>query len=317
MDVTQLPGNQNTNEQKHGKSDTKCQRLGHVAGFLFAICAVFQHEEERCRQTANDGKKSDGYKVIHGFNYPAMKRCAPSSRFLVVTVAALVVSWGTFSLGQWQLRRAAEKENLQASIMAQSQRKALNASDVAQLDHFELENHRLVSLEGVWQSSKTLFLDNRPMGEKTGFWVYTPLALDGSHRMVLVQRGWVPRDFLDRSKLPVIETPTGRVTVQGRIAPPPSKLYAFNGEDMGQIRQNIDLAALRKETGLSLLEVSVVQTGSPSEGLRRDWPAPDMGVDRHYGYAFQWFALCALAVGLFGWFQVWLPYRSAPKRNQA
>ena len=146
------------------------------------------------------------------------------------------------------------------------------------------------------------------MGDKSGFWVYTPLDLYGSHRVVLVQRGWVPRDFLNRAKLPKIETPTGRVRVQGRIAPPPSKLYAFKGEDLGQIRQNIDLEVLRKETGLPLLDLSIVQTGPASEGLQRDWPAPNLGVDRHYGYAFQWFALCALTVGLFGWFQIFLPY---------
>ena len=43
-----------------------------------------------------------------------------------------------------------------------------------------------------------------------------------------------------------------------------------------------------------------------SEGLQRDWDAPDTGVDKHHGYAFQWFALCALLVGLYAWFQ-WVP----------
>ncbi|MCY7369684.1 MAG: hypothetical protein LH479_02135, partial [Polaromonas sp.] len=36
----------------------------------------------------------------------------------------------------------------------------------------------------------------------------------------------------------------------------------------------------------------------------RDWPAPNVGVEKHYGYAFQWFGLCALTVVLYGWFQV-------------
>lgn len=232
---------------------------------------------------------------------------------MVVTIAAIAVAWVTFSLGQWQLRRAAEKEHLQMAIMVQSQRAVLGTSDVAQMRDFFGNNHRRVSLTGVWRTANTLFLDNRPMGDKTGFWVYTPLALDGSDQVVLVQRGWVPRDFVDRTKLPKVQTPNGRVTVQGRIAPPPSKLYAFRGEDLGQIRQNIDVDALRQETGLQLLAASVVQIGSPSEGLLRDWPAPDLGVDRHYGYAFQWFALFALVIGLFVWYQVVVPYRRSLK----
>ena len=242
-----------------------------------------------------------------------MKRRMRSSRFWVVTAAAIIVAWSTFALGHWQLRRAASKEFHQASILAQSQRAVLNASDIVGIKQFEPEYYRLVSLQGVWQGAKTLFLDNRPMGEKVGFWVYTPLALADSNRVVLVQRGWVPRDFLDRTKLPVVETPSGLVNVRGRIAPPPSKLYAFKGDDLGQIRQNIDLSGMREESGLSLLEMSVVQTGTPSEGLRRDWSAPDLGVDRHFGYAFQWFALCALTVGLYAWFQVFLPYRQKTK----
>ncbi|RYF40875.1 MAG: SURF1 family protein, partial [Comamonadaceae bacterium] len=88
-----------------------------------------------------------------------------------------------------------------------------------------------------------------------------------------------------------------------------SKLYEFDGAAQGRIRQNLDLAAFGAETGLSLLPVSLLQTGAASEGLLRDWPASNTGVDKHYGYAFQWFALCALLVGLYAWFQVFLPRR--------
>ena len=75
------------------------------------------------------------------------------------------------------------------------------------------------------------------------------------------------------------------------------------------------MAAFRLETGLPLLEVSLLQTGAPSEGLMREWTAPNLGVDKHYGYAFQWFGLFALVVGLYVWFQIILPFR-APLRAQ-
>jgi len=42
--------------------------------------------------------------------------------------------------------------------------------------------------------------------------------------------------------------------------------------------------------------------------LLRDWPPPATGVDKHYGYAFQWFGLCALIALLFIWFQVARPF---------
>ena len=167
-------------------------------------------------------------------------------------------------------------------------------------------------LEGVWQPAHTVYLDNRPMRGRTGFWVLTPLRLQGSGQVIVVQRGWVPRNFGERTRLPEVATPAGLVTVEGRIAPPPSKLYAFKGVDTGPIRQNLDLAAFRRETGLALLEeVSLLQTGAPSEGLLREWAAPNLGVDKHHGYAFQWFGLSALVVLLYVWYQVILPFRAS------
>jgi surfeit locus 1 family protein len=48
----------------------------------------------------------------------------------------------------------------------------------------------------------------------------------------------------------------------------------------------------------------VVQTDPGSDGLLRDWPEINLGVDTHYGYAAQWFALAVLIVLLYAWFQV-------------
>jgi len=39
----------------------------------------------------------------------------------------------------------------------------------------------------------------------------------------------------------------------------------------------------------------------------REWPRPAVDVQKHYGYAFQWFALCALMAGLYVWFQLVRP----------
>ena len=244
-----------------------------------------------------------------------MTQALRSRRFWWVTLAAVLVAALTFSLGQWQLRRAAQKEGIQTAIDAKNTLPALDARSLAATENIADEVYRKVVLQGVWQSAHTVYLDNRPMSGKTGFWVMTPLALQDTGQVILVQRGWVARDFSDRTRLPEVTTPTGRVTVEGRIAPPPSKLYEFKGADTGSIRQNLDLAAFSLETGLPLLEVSLLQTGAPSEGLIREWAAPNLGVDKHYGYAFQWFGLFALVVGLYVWFQIILPFR-APLRTQ-
>lgn len=230
-------------------------------------------------------------------------------RFWLVTVAALIVAAGTLSLGQWQLRRAAQKEALQTAITQQSKLPGLDNSAFDAAENIVKSTHRPAQLRGVWQADHTVFLDNRTMADKSGFIVVTPLALEGSARVVLVQRGWARRDFINRTRLPDISTPTGTVTVRGRIAPPPSKLYEFKGVESGRIRQNLDMVAFSTETSLPLSPVSLLQIGAASDGLLRDWAAPNLGVEKHYGYAFQWFALCALVVALYVWFQLIHPLR--------
>jgi surfeit locus 1 family protein len=172
---------------------------------------------------------------------------------------------------------------------------------------------RRVDITGLWLAAQTLYLDNRPMNGRPGFWVMTPLQLSGTDKVVLVQRGWIARDFVDRSRLAPVETSAQEVRLQGRMAPAPAKLYAFKGADTGLIRQNLDIGVLAAETGLPLLPVLVLQTGPASEGLQREWAAPNTGIDKHHGYAFQWFGLSALVLGLYVWFQWIIPLRRRSK----
>ena len=236
---------------------------------------------------------------------------ARTRRFWLVTLAAFVGVAATLALGAWQLGRAHDKLALQAAI---EQRKTMApiAQDVLLAAPSPAELlHRPVVLRGTWVARNTVFLDNRQMRGKPGFYVVTPLKLEGSDRAILVERGWVQRNFVEREKLPAVETPAGPVELRGRMAPPPAKLYEFAGAAPGPIRQNLDLAQFRAETGLALLELAVQQTGASSEGLLRDWPEAASGVEKHYGYAFQWWALSGLIAILYAWFQFIAPRRRA------
>ncbi len=233
-------------------------------------------------------------------------------RWLLLTTAALLGVVVTASLGRWQLSRAAQKEALQ-SVMDGQQRKFI-VDGVAMRSTVDVSAlvHQRAQLQGTWVPERTVFLDNRQMNARVGFFVMTPLQLDGGGA-VLVQRGWVPRHFENRTALPDVITPPGVVQVEGRIAPPPSKLYEPGSPALGPIRQNIDLMQFSAESGLALLPVTLQQTGPASEGVLREWPAVNLGVDKHYGYAFQWFGLSALIAGLYLWFQIIRRFISRPK----
>lgn len=247
---------------------------------------------------------------------------APWRRWLIA-LAALAAALATASLGQWQLSRAAEKRAIHDRIEQQRLRTELDNRGYSELADPLAEVQRRVRLSGRWLPEHTVFLDNRPMQGRAGFYVLTPLVLDAPARGVLwVQRGWAPRDRVQPDRLPPVQTPEGTVQVQGRLAAAPSRMFelASRAPQQGEgktasapgesaIRHNLDIEAHAREHRLDVRPGVLLETGDPSQGLRRDWPEIASGVDKHYGYAFQWFGLSALVVLLYVWFQLIAPRR--------
>ncbi len=245
-----------------------------------------------------------------------------AARRWLVLLAAVVAAVSTLRLGFWQLDRAAQKTALQQSIESRSALPELAQADLADsAEAASLLYQRRIRLSGHWLPEATVFLDNRQMDGRPGFFVMTPLRLDtdvGNGKLVWVQRGWVPRDNDVRTRLPAVPTPRHLVEVAGRIAPPPARLFEFDGDETGPIRQNLDLDASARRLGQTVLPLTVLQTESPTDGddgLIRHWPSPTLDVDKHHGYAFQWFALSALITGLFVWFQIFRRWRPAQREE--
>jgi len=241
---------------------------------------------------------------------PLPERAWRRRLLLPLTLFGVVV---TASLGVWQLDRAAQKRQLEASWMARATLPPLTASTL-QAGSEQLQ--RQVHLKGHWLADRTVFLDNRPMNGRVGFFVLTPLQLEGRSDLILVQRGWQPRDAMDRRKLQAIPPEPGLVEVFGRLAAQPSRLYELGHSEAGAIRQNLDPLAYAAETGLALLPLTVIQAQDPhaTPGLLRDWPAPTVDIHKHYGYAVQWFGLALLQIGLYVWFQLIRPRRQSKLR---
>ena len=151
-----------------------------------------------------------------------------------------------------------------------------------------------------------------------GFWVVTPLRW-APGQVVWVQRGWVQRDRVDARKAPSIDTPSGMVTIQGRVAAPLSQMVELAAPEASdhsrpRIQANLDRAQMQALVTDNVSGI-MVQTGEASDGLRRDWPVVALSADKNKGYAFQWFALCALMAGLYLWFQWIQPLTHGKQKN--
>lgn len=237
----------------------------------------------------------------------------PRRQRVVVAVAALVAAAATARLGVWQLDRAQQKMVAQSTLEERAQMPPIATDALLARDATvaATQQHRRVQLPGRWDALHTVYLDNRQMNGRPGFYVVTPFVLaDGT--AVAVQRGWLARNFIDRAQVPTVPTGEGAVTLAGSIAPPPSRLLEFDAGQGGRIRQNLDLEAYARETTLVLRPLSVLLSDSPAaagDGLQREWPAPSAGAAKNQGYAWQWFGLSALIVILYVWLQLLQPWR--------
>lgn len=204
--------------------------------------------------------------------------------------AAAIACIAFVSLGNWQSRRAADKRELALAL----ERAA--ASAPVELPASVDVVHKRVAARGQFVPERTVLLDNKLRRGRPGYEVVTPLRLGNSPWHVLVNRGWMPAPA-SRENVPAVRTPTGEVTIDGvalerlphALEPRPSS---------GRVRQNVDLAAFAAETGLQLLPIVVEQHSDAGDGLQRDWPRADFGIEKHESYALQWYAFAGLAIVL-------------------
>jgi cytochrome oxidase assembly protein ShyY1 len=223
---------------------------------------------------------------------------------LLPTLAAFVVIWVTFSLGQWQTGRAQYKERLHAAAVSANAQapwtlgaRLLSPDEVA---------HRRVVVQGEFLPNTTVYLDNRSYQQRPGVHVLT--AFRPSERgaaMLVVNRGWMPLPPEQRQQVTAPAAPSGVVRLEGLAqtqVPSYWNLGAPASGKLGALWSNFGFDAYAQLTGLSLQPFVVLQTSQNADALVRDWPVAGSGAEKHRGYAFQWYSLCLLTLGWWLWF---------------
>lgn len=219
-------------------------------------------------------------------------------RYGVVLALFGVVFFG--QLADWQLRRAVEKEVMLERYAARTQEAPLSLPDI--LRQGEDVADFPVVLHGHFDNAHTLFLDNQPQDQTSGFHVYTPFLPDGDTQFILVNRGWVAR-AQNAQLLPVI-TPAHATGVQGTLAMP-SAFFTVGQTDYRQrpLRvPRLEMDRLSRALGIELRPFVVRLDAAAPDGFVRTWSPVvvlAMGPEKHRAYAFQWFALAAAVLVVF------------------
>jgi surfeit locus 1 family protein len=212
---------------------------------------------------------------------------------LVPTLVAIAGIVMTALLGNWQLNRAAHKADLQTRLQQAARGPAVLIGRDP-IDAGSLLYHP-VEARGQFDAQRTVYIDNRVHQGTVGYLIASPLRLTRSDRYVLVERGWVAAGP-DRKTLPTVVTPPGEVEIKGIATPANPPLFELSQQvQAGNLWQNLTVDRYRQRFGIDLQPIIIQQHNEVPDGLVRDWQPPSLGIERHRGYALQWFAM-ALAI---------------------
>lgn len=209
---------------------------------------------------------------------------------LVIAAVVAAILLGRWQLSVWDAERVAAERDL-------SDAPAVALDDVfGPDDPFPGEElGKPATLSGEW-SEPTVYVEERQSGDREGFWVVTPVLVDGTESVIPVVRGW--------SATPTSQPVEGRVDLEG---------WLQAGEGSGRVdRDPTDdrIPELRIASLTGLVDADLyggyVVSRAPTPGLEAVTPDQVPRLNSVTGlqnllYGFQWW--------LFGGFAVFLWWR--------
>ena len=212
---------------------------------------------------------------------------------LIVATLVLLIS-----LGFWQLDRANEKRAIENQIAR------ANSGDVELINSVEFlkeKEYYHVRLQGAYIDDKQFIYDNQIVDQISGYYVLTPFVLKGDSEAILINRGFIPWNGR-RDKLADIDVGAKLTEVKVQISKPVRRMELEESKTTGEFPVLIQALDLDEMSTIAALDfVSVVGLLSPESegGFVRQWEPYTGSIERHIGYAVQWF-LMALVLAFIG-----------------
>ena len=221
-----------------------------------------------------------------------------SLRFILPSILITATFAFLVSLGFWQLERADDKRSIEASI------KQANTGSVELIrkeEGLQSKEYYEVRLQGKYLSDKQFIYDNQIVDQVSGYYVLTPYALEGQSKAILINRGFIPWNGR-RDKLAdiVIGQETREIKVQ--ISKPIKRMelkLSEVGIQFPVLIQSIDLQDMADRAKVDFSSVIGLLDASASNGFIRKWEPYTGSIEKHIGYAVQWF-LMALVLAIIG-----------------
>jgi cytochrome oxidase assembly protein ShyY1 len=227
------------------------------------------------------------------------KRQPRSTIKWIIALVAFLLLPVLVGLGKWQLERAEQKTEL----LQQWQQQTVY---LAGLPGLPVSMGTRVQLSGELDDKRWFLLDNRVRDGEVGYEVLALFQPVGESLQLLVNLGWVKAD-VDRSVLPEVSLPAGKIDIQGRLINPKNALQLAQDHwitGWPKRVQGIDIARIKAHINRAMYPALLRVSEPIVPELKTGWRIVNMPPEKHLGYAFQWFALAfvlATGMGWLGW----------------
>ncbi|EPJ43153.1 MAG: hypothetical protein OFPI_44100 [Osedax symbiont Rs2] len=216
---------------------------------------------------------------------------------LIVLILVLGLVLLLIILGFWQLDRAKQKEML----IEQWHQGAIQIKFPLAADAGDF--YQKIEISGKLDPEHVFLLDNRTRKGKVGYELLALLAVP-QNSWILVNLGWLIADP-DRAKLPAIKLPVGEIKVSGWLKQL-NRAFQLKSDQWGaswpKRIQQVEMSKIASLSGVDNIYENILLAEKPLlAGLITDWKPVNMSVEKHIGYAFQWFLMAIVLCVLLFW----------------
>jgi len=227
----------------------------------------------------------------------------------VLTLIALAV---LVSLGNWQVRRLASKEDLISRTAERPKAAPLDfrgrdIGDVGDVAAFlDANEYRPVLLTGEYKTPGEVrvftSLSDPKSGSHSGpgFWILTPFAAEPAKTAIYVNRGFVPQERGDAYSPPS----AGQVTIKGLLrAPEPGSRFTPAPDLQKRVFYARDPVRMAEATGLAggavAFSIDLNASETPASGLPQAGETIMTFTNNHLQYAVTWYGLGLALLAVF------------------
>jgi cytochrome oxidase assembly protein ShyY1 len=203
-----------------------------------------------------------------------------------------------FSLGLWQIDRGQAK----TVLLDEFEKNSLKSPGYISKDSKKWDR---VYVEGSWDGSNQLLIDNVIRKGIAGYKVLTPFKLINTNEIILIDRGWIPRNR-NIEVLPNIDLINSNERVSGILESPELGLTLSDElvtDVWPKVSQTKNLEVISKEYSDQIYPFILLADPTSRNSLEYIKINPtNMTPIKHYGYSAQWFLMFIVLCVMYIWY---------------